>query len=212
MSKLTLFHYWRSSCSWRVRWALALKGVAYEAVPVNILTGEPQLPAYVEKNPTGLLPALSVDGRFFGESLAIIEWLEETYPTPSLYPKDPLLRMSVRQMALVIATGTQPLQNPSVLKFFTAEEAARKPQAQHWIAKGLATYESLVRGLGMGAAFSAGDGVTLADLCLIPQVYNALRFEVDLKPTPLVRGIYERCLKTPACDQAAPHNQPGSTT
>lgn len=206
---MTLYHYWRSSCSWRVRWALALKNVKYDSVPVNILAGEQRSPAYVAKNPSGFLPTLEIDGKFYGESLALLEWIEETWPTPALLPKDPFERLRVRQLALTIVAGTQPLQNPSMLKHFVADEAARKPYAQHFIATGLKTYETLLASSKPGL-YSFGDTVTMADLCLIPQVYNAGRFDVDLTATPRVQAIYEQCLKTPACEASHPSNQPGA--
>src|SRR5947209_1533710 len=109
--QLTLYHYWRSSCSWRVRWGLALKGLAYESVAVDILAGEQRSQAYLAKNPAGFLPTLVVDGRPFAESLAILEWLDETVPAPPLLPRDPLQRLTVRQLAMTIVAGTQPLQN-----------------------------------------------------------------------------------------------------
>jgi maleylacetoacetate isomerase len=210
--KLTLYHYWRSSCSWRVRWALALKGVSYDSVPVNILKGEQRAPEYLKHNPAGFLPALVVDGKPYGESLAICEWIDETWPTPALLPKDPKDKMLVRQLALTIASGTQPLQNPSVTKYFVPNgtDDERNAHAKHFIAKGLGVYETLLK-RGKPGQFSFGDQVTLADICLIPQVYNAKRFNVDMSVTPLVAAIYDRALKTKACDAAAPHNQPGAS-
>lgn len=208
--KFSLYHYWRSSCSWRVRWALELKGVPYESVPVNLLQGEQMTPAYQAKNPSGFVPSVEVDGRFFGESLAILEWIEEAFPKPALLPKDPLDRMYVRQMALTIVSGIQPLQNLATLKYFAPDEAARKPHAQHWITRGLKTFETLVMKSGKTGPYAYGDQPTFADLCLIPQIYNSLRFDVDLTPFPRSKAIYEHCLKTPACDKAAPQNQPGA--
>lgn len=209
MTTLKLYHYWRSSCSWRVRWALALKGVAYEPVPVNILAGEHRSPAFLARNPAGYLPALSIDGVPFGESLAICEWIDETWPEPPLLPKEPLARLSARQLALTIAAGTQPLQNPSVVKHFVANEAEREGHQRHWIERGLAVYEALLKA-GRPGLFSVGDQVSLADLCLVPQVYNAERFKVPVSEKfPLLAAINARCLATPACDQAAPHNQSG---
>lgn len=207
--QLKLYNYWRSSCSWRVRWAFAIKGVAYENIPVNILTGEHRAPEYLAKNPSGFLPALELDGAFYGESLALVEWIDETWPEPALMPKDQLGRLRVRQLALTIVAGTQPLQNPSLLKHFVPEEAARKPHAQHFIASGLKTYETLLASSKPGR-FSHGDAVTIADLCLVPQVYNAQRFDVDLTAMPRIRAIYEACLKTTACDAAHPARQPGA--
>ena len=202
--KLTLYHYWRSSCSWRVRWALELKQVAYTPVAVNILSGEHQAAAYRAINPSGTLPTLMIDGRPFSESLAIIDWLDELVPTPALYPQDPLDKLYVKQMALKIVAGTQPLQNPSLLKHFVSDESERKKHAQHFIAAGLQVYETLLLA-GKPGRFSYGDTVTTADLCLVPQVYNAIRFNVDLSLTPRVNSVYEACLKTEACDKAAPH-------
>lgn len=206
---ITLHHYWRSSCSWRVRWAMNLKGIAYDSVPVNILTNEHRSPAYTARNPAGFLPGLEVRGSFFGESLAMLEWLEETHPEPALLPRDPLERLRVRQLALVIASGTQPLQNPSVIGYYTSDADQKKKHAAHWIRSGLLTFDK-VRQLGRPGIYSFGDTVTMADLCLIPQVYNALRFDIDMAEFPALRDIYERCLKLPACDRAAPHNQPGA--
>lgn len=211
---LTLYHYWRSSCSWRVRWGFALKGVPYKSVPVNILAGEQREAAYLAKNPSGYLPALQVDDadgqRFFGESLAILEWLEEAHPTPALLPKAPLERLHVRQLALTIATGTQPLQNPAALKRMSTDETARKGHAQFFIAQGLQTFETLLD-KRPETTYAGGDHVTFADLCLVPQVYNALRFDVDLAKTPRIRGIYERCLATKECAESHPSRQPGAS-
>lgn len=210
MQKLTLSHYWRSSCSWRVRWALALKNVAYESVPVNLLHGEQGGAANLARNPAGFVPALEIDGQFYGESLALIEWIDETWKTPALYPAPPLDRLRVRQLALTIVAGTQPLQNLVTMKHYEGDDAARRGHAQFFIAKGLATYEALLAHAPSGA-FSFGDQITVADLCLIPQVYNALRFDVDLSATPKIRAIYERALATPACQASHPQKQPGAT-
>lgn len=206
---ITLYHYWRSSCSWRVRWALDLKGLTYQSVPVNILAGEHQSVAYKARNPAGLLPCLEVEGRFLGESLAILEWLEEVWPHPALLPQAPFERAQVRQLALTIAAGTQPLQNPALVKYFEPDEARRPEHMRHWIKKGLETYEALLAPLPEGP-FSFGASPTLADLCLIPQVYNAVRFQVDLSSTPRVKTIYEHCLTLPSCERSAPQNQPGA--
>ncbi len=207
---MVLYHYWRSSCSWRVRWALALKGVPYESRPVNILTGEHRAEAYLRTNPSGLLPALVVDGKPYGESLALLEWIEETWKDPPLLPQEPLARLRVRQLALTIVSGTQPLQNPSALKQFVPDDKARPAQARHFIAKGLGIYEELLARGGDGE-FSFGDKLTLADLCLVPQVYNAKRFDVDMAAFPRSAAIFERCSKTKECEASAPHNQPGAT-
>ncbi len=208
--KFSLYHYWRSSCSWRVRWALALKGASYDSVPINLLAGEQTSAAYLAKNPSGFVPAVAIDGRFFGESLAVLEWIEETWPTPPLLPQAPLDRLLVRQMALTVVAGTQPLQNPVMLKYFAPDEAGRKPHAQHWISRGLQTLEALIVSADKSGPFAFGKDPTFADLCLVPQVYNALRFDVDMSAYPRCKAIYEHALTTPACDKAAPHNQPGA--
>jgi maleylacetoacetate isomerase len=206
---LTLYHYWRSSCSWRVRWALAIKGVSYDSVPVNILTGEHRTPEHLRRNPAGALPVLEMGGQTYAESLALIEWIDETWPEPALWPRDPLLRLHARQLALTIVSGTQPLQNPSLLKYFQEDEAKRQEAARHWIARGLKTYETLLE-RGPKGAFSCGDQITAADLCLIPQVYNAKRFEVPLTETPRVAAIYEKARATRECKIAEPEQQPGA--
>ena len=208
--KITLHHYWRSSCSWRVRWALKIKGVPYDTVPVNILNGEQKSPAYLAKNPSGFLPGLEINGKVYGESLAMIDWLEEIYPEPSLLPQDPFDRMRVRQLAMIIASGTQPLQNPSVLSYYTEDAEKKKTDAAYWIAKGLRTFQE-VRLAGKPGLFSFGNDVTVADICLIPQIYNAMRFDVKMDGLKDLKEIYDRCLKLPACNDAAPHNQEGAT-
>ena len=122
----------------------------------------------------------------------------------------PLDRLYVRQLALMIAAGTQPLQNPATLKHYTDNEAQRVVHAKYFIKKGLEVYEEFVRRQGKAGIYSFQDHVTLADLCLIPQVYNALRFQVDMQTLPNCERIYNACLQLPSCDQAAPHNQPGA--
>lgn len=211
---LTLYHYWRSSCSWRVRWALALKGVSYDAVPINLLKGEQAADSYLKQNPSGFVPALAIDGRFFGESMALCEWIDETWPEPALLPRAPKTRLIVRQLALTMVAGTQPLQNPAVLKHFVPDEKERSGHARHWIQRGLAVYEKLLETNGRDAPsglYSVGDQVTLADVCLIPQVYNAMRFDVDVAATPRIKAIYDRCLATEACAASSPPRQPGAT-
>jgi maleylacetoacetate isomerase len=210
MPQLTLYHYWRSSCSWRVRWALALKGVAYQSVAVNLLKGEQHLPAYKSINPSGFLPTLVIDGKPFGESLALIEWIDERWPSPPLLPQDPISKLFVRQLAMTVVAGTQPLQNPATLAQVSADPGERSRHARFFIERGLTAYHNLMlrNPIGSAGTFSCGGHVTLADLCLIPQVYNALRFNVSLAAFPLIEAVYKNCLVTPECDHAAPHNQP----
>lgn len=206
-----LYHYWRSSCSWRVRWALALKGVAYEATAVNLVKGEQNDLAFMKLNPSGQVPCLIVDGKPLSESLAIIEWLEEVHPQNPLYPLDPWLKAEIRSFSQMIAAGIQPLANLRVQQYVSKEAEKKAEWARHFIDEGMIPVETMLRlHSSEGKAFAFGNSVTVADLFLIPQVYNALRFNVDMSRFPLAKKIYDNALKTPACDQAAPHNQEGA--
>ncbi len=207
MEQLTLFHYWRSSCSWRVRWCLYLKGIPFVSKTVNILAGEHKQREYLQLNPAGYLPTLKINNQFYGESLAILNWLEDEYPQPSIYPKDRLLKLRANQIALTIATGIQPLQNPSALAYFEANPASRHKHAQHFITRGLSLVESLIHDTGHHD-FSVSNEVTIADLCLIPQVYNAKRFDIDLTSYPNISRVYANAMLTEACQKASPEHQP----
>lgn len=209
---LTLYHYWRSSCSWRVRWALAIKGLPYESVSVDLLKGEQQGSNYALQAPTQYVPCLVINGKPFGESLAIIEYLEDMYPNPALLPKDPEKKLTVRQLSHIIASGTQPIQNLSVMRLHSSQPEEQQAWARHWIRKGLEAYSRVLIAAGLkDGAYSLGNEITLADLCLVPQVYNAFRFQVPIKDLPRLEEIYNNCLNLPACEQAAPQNQPGAT-
>jgi len=208
--QIELLHYWRSSCSWRVRWALAIKGISYKSTPINLLKEEQKIDSYTANNPSAFVPTIKINGESLAESGAILEWLEEVYPTPAILPQDSLSRIKVRQLALTIIAGTQPIQNPAVLKTVSSSPEARQEFGRHWIANGLAVYEKLLE-RGNPGTYSFGSTVTMADLCLIPQVYNANRFNVDMSQFPLISGINQRCLATKECDTAAPHNQPGAS-
>ncbi len=205
---IELFHYWRSSCSWRVRWALALKKVPYTSTPVNLLKNEHKDPQYLKLNPAAQVPTLVVNGVALRESLAIIEWLDEKYPAVPLLPQDPLDRAKVRELAYSTAINIQPIQNLKVLQFVSHDMTERTRFAQYWIKEGLAVFEKKV--VGTAGTYCFGGQLTLADLCLVPQVYNALRFGVDMTLFPITNAIASRCLLLPECDQAAPHNQPGA--
>ncbi len=206
--QITLYHYWRSSASWRVRWALHHKNIAYKAVAVNLLKNEQQQPAYLRINPSGTVPAIEHGGRVMSESVAILEWLEELQPTPALLPQNRDDRLLVRMLSLVVAAGIHPLQNLKILRAVSTEQREREAFAAHWIDQGLRTYEQLLQKHNCAGTYSFGGEVSMADLCLVPQVYNALRYQVNMQQYPLVHGIYQRCLQLPACDKAAPHNQP----
>lgn len=197
--KLKLYHYWRSSSSWRVRWALAHKGIAFDAVAVNLLTDEPDSPEHLARNPMGYVPALEITEagrtRTLTESVAILEWLEETHPEPRLYPGDAWTRARIRQLVETINAGTQPLQNLNVNLHHSSDPAEQKRWAQFWIRKGLHAYETLAR--ETAGAFSFGDAPTAADLFLVPQLYNARRQDVLPDEFPLLARIQEAASKTP---------------
>ena len=211
-SELTLYQYWRSSCSWRLRWALAIKALPYKTVSVNLLKGEQKRPEYKRKNPAEFVPCLEIDGEIHCESLALLEWLDETYPGPSLCPGSPRERLWIRQLAHTIAVGVQPLQNPLALALHTKNTSVKREEvARYWIKRGLYVYESLLKKHGPGR-FSCGADITLADICLIPQLYNAKRFLVTVSDYPLVERIYNNCLETPACQSSSPEQQPDAVS
>ena len=208
--QFTLFHYWRSSSSWRVRWALAHKGVNYRTIPVDLLSGESESPEHLERNPMGFVPVLRIESELDSgleplllcESLAMIELLEELFPKPTLYPGDAFRRAQIRQLAEIINAGTQPLQNlgPQFLHSTDAEE--RKRWAQHWIRNGLQAYEKLVS--KTSGHFSVGDEITTADLCLIPQCYNARRYDIAVEDYPTIARIEALALQSDACRASHP--------
>jgi len=200
--ELTLFHYWRSSSSWRVRWALRLKRVDVKMVAVSLLNGESESPEHLKRNPQGYVPVLQVGHKYLQESVAIIEWLEELIPSPSLYPGDSYQRAHIRALVEAINSGTQPLQNVSVVEKYSKDEAAKKEWMQHFIRKGLKSFEIMAR--DSAGKFSVGDQVTAADLFLIPQLYNAQRHEVPLSEFPLLVKINENAFKTKEVQESAP--------
>jgi maleylacetoacetate isomerase len=205
MAEITLYHYWRSSASWRVRWALEYKKIPHVKIHVNLLAAEEKSPDFLAVNPAGYLPALVVDGHVLAESLAIIEWLDENESTssPALLPKDTFMRAKVRQLAETINSGTQPLQNLDVMKRISSDTEVQGQWVTHWITRGLGVYEKILSSLPV-KKFSVSDEPTMADLCLIPQVYSANRFKVDMNQFPRCKAIYEYALTTPACAQSVP--------
>lgn len=205
--KFKLYHYWRSSSSWRVRWALAHKSLHCEYLPVNLLSDDPDSPEHLARNPMGYVPALEIiDGGTtycLTESMAIIEWLEEKFPRSPLFPGDAFQRARIRQLCETINSGTQPLQNLNVLQHFSSDPEEQKKWAQYWIRKGLHAYEQLARG-GAGR-FSVGDTLTAADLFLIPQLYNARRQDVMAEAEfPLLAKVMENALQTPSAKASEP--------
>lgn len=207
--KLTLHSAWRSSAAYRVRIGLNLKGLAYDIVPVNLVASQHLEPAYATLNPQRLLPTLEVDGKVLTQSLAILEWLDETAPEPRLLPADPFDRATVRAMAEIVACDIHPVNNLRILRALTGlgvDEPGRDAWIQRWITDGFAALELLVAQHGKGFAF--GDTPGLADCCLVPQVYNAERFKADLTPFPAIRAIAARCAEHPAFAAAHPNTQP----
>jgi maleylacetoacetate isomerase len=211
MHELVLYTYWRSSSAYRVRIALAVKALPFRAVAVNLLHGEQSKAEHTERSPMGYVPCLLVDGKPYVESVAIIELLDEIHPSPPLYPKDPFARAHVRALVEIINAGTQPLQNLSVLKHFSSEPEARVAWAKHFVAKGFAAFEALMKmneGEGVRGPFAYGSAITAADLFLVPMMYNAKRYGLDLAPYPRLTGAYEAALATAAVQSAIPENQP----
>jgi len=203
--EMILYHYWRSSCSWRVRWALNVKKIPHQLVAINLLKNEQKTPAFLAKNPAGFLPTLEWQGAYFGESLAILEFLEEKFPQIPLLPIDLKSRMQVRQLTLSIIAGTQPFQNLSALDFLASDAEERKHISVHFINKGLEKYEAFLEHVN-SSTYSFGSQLTFADLALIPQCYNALRNDIDLAKYPRIQGIYQRCRATEACEKASPES------
>ena len=211
---MKLFTYWRSSAAYRVRIALNLKGLDYEAVPVHLLRGggEHRQPAYLGLNPAGLVPALEDAGQVLTQSLAIVEYLEETHPQPALLPAAALDRARVRAIAQVIACDIHPVNNLRVLQYLTRELGASEEQKnawyRHWIGVGLQAVEAMLAGDARTGAFCHGDTPGLADCCLVPQVFNARRFGCELAAMPTVLRIAETCAGLEAFQRAAPEAQP----
>jgi maleylacetoacetate isomerase len=211
---MKLFSYWRSSAAWRVRIALSWKGIPHGTVPVHLVRdgGQQHRESYRELNPQERVPALEHEGRVYAQSLAIIEYLEETHPEPPLLPLDFTGRAIVRQMALAVACEIHPLQNSRVLEYL------RGPLAQgdgpvadwvrHWIGQGFAALEELARRHGDGRRYLHSDAVSMADLCLVPQMYNARRYHLDLRPYPALVAIDAHLMTLPAFSTTRPEAQP----
>ncbi len=209
---LTLYSYWRSSASYRVRIALALKDIAYEQVPVSLIDGEQATDDFKALNPQGVVPAMRLtDGTVLTQSIPIIEYLEEADPAPMrLLPDDAVDRARARAFAAAIACDVHPIQNVSVLKYIRAEYGQDDEGVQawcaHWIERG---FEALERIASVRAgSFLYGDTPGLAEICLIPQVYNARRFGVNMDRYPGLRDVDQACTSIPAFEAAAPECQP----
>ncbi len=200
-----LFDYWRSSASYRVRVALNLKGIGYEAVPVNLLGGAHRAAEHVARNPQAAVPVLDIDGLRLTQSLAIIEYLDETRPAPPLLPADAAGRARVRALAQVIAMEIHPICNLSVASRVAelGGDAARLDWTRTYIDRGLTAFEALLARPGTGR-FCHGDAPGLADCCLIPQLYNARRWDLDPAAWPTIARVEAACAGLPAFAAAHP--------
>jgi len=206
----TLHSAWRAGAPYRVRIGLALKGVAYEYAAIDLIAGQQREPAYRAVNPQGLTPALDLgDGHVLTQSLAILEYLEETRPNPPILPRSALDRAVVRAMAGIVACDIHPLNNTRVgrkLNKMGVEPAVITDWIHGWIRDGFDALEPMVE--THGGAFAFGDTATIADCCLVPQVYSARRFELDVTPWPALVGAADRAAQHPAFQAAHPNQQP----
>jgi maleylacetoacetate isomerase len=207
-----LFGYYRSSGAYRVRIALNLKGLTAEQVPVHLRRGEQRQASFLQINPEGLVPVLEHAGEFFAQSLAIIDYLDELKPQPPLLPVAAGDRAHVRALALAIACDISPLNNLRVLQYLKGAMGLTQAHIDqwyaHWIATGLAALETRLAGDARTGTYCWGEAPGLADICLVPQIYNAERMHCDLKPYPTVRRIAAAARALPAFAAAAPDRQP----
>ena len=208
---MKLYTYFRSSAAFRTRIALNLKELTYESIPIHLIKegGYNRRPEYRAVNPQMKVPALTLDsGEVLTQSLAIIEYLDETHPAPPLLPKDPVARAKVRAAAMLIACDIHPLNNTAPLRYLKHqlkhEQAEIDAWYHHWVIDGFEALETMIR----PGPYAFGSAVTLADICLVPQVFNARRLKVPLDKFPKIVGIDAACLKLAAFDKARPENQP----
>ena len=212
--QLQLYSYWRSSAAYRVRIGLNLKGLAYETLPVHLVRdgGEQHAEEYRALNPQELVPVLQHGQRMLRQSMSILEYVDEMWPERPLLPATARDRQRVRALSQVIACDIHPLNNLRVLQYFENEwgvpQAERETWSRHWMAEGFAAFEALLHDHPSTGAFCDGDVPTMADCCLVPQVYNARRFGLDMSPYPTVVRIEQACLALPEFDAARPENQP----
>jgi maleylacetoacetate isomerase len=212
MRMLTLYGYPLSSAAYRVRIALALKGVKASTVNKQLRRGEHRQKDYLKINPQGFVPALELEeGTVLTQSLAIMEWLDESHPPPSLLPAEPRARARVRSLCQLIACDIHPLNNLRVLQYLESTlglaQAARDEWYRHWIATGFSALEDALGRDASRGRFCFGDQPGMADACLVPQVYNARRYSVDLTPYPRIVAIDAACRELPAFESAAPEKQ-----
>jgi maleylacetoacetate isomerase len=211
---MRLHDYWRSSAAYRVRIALNLKGLAYQQISIDLRAGAQRSSAYRARNPQGLVPFLQDGDVGLGQSFAIMEYVEERYPKPPLLPRAPAARADVRALALLIVCEIHPLNNMRVLQYLERQSGVAEPDRlawyRHWIGQGFEPIEAVLA--DRGDPFCFGDTPTMADLCLVPQVYNARRYTCDLEPYPTIRAIDQRCRQIDAFAGAAPELQPDAVS
>ncbi len=213
-ASLQLYSYWRSSAAYRVRIGLNLKRLAYRIVPVHLVRdgGQQHLPDYAALNPQELVPSLRHGERVLTQSLAILEYLDEVWPQPALLPADAGGRARVRALAQLVACDIHPLNNLRVMQFFDGTwhvpQSEREDWTLHWMRTGFASLEKLLVDSPLTGRFCHGDTPGLADCCLVPQMFNARRFNLDMAAYPALQRIEQACLALPAFDAARPENQP----
>ncbi|WHZ11991.1 MAG: maleylacetoacetate isomerase [Burkholderiaceae bacterium] len=204
---MKLYNYFRSSASFRVRIALELKGLDYDYVPVHLVRGEHRKPDYAALSPTLLVPTLEVDGQHLGQSMAIIEYLDETHPQPPLLPKDALGRARVRSLAQTVACEIHPLNNLRVLKYLVhelhASDDAKNHWYRHWVRTGLEAFERELA-LAPSSTYCWGETPTLADCCLVPQIFNGRRFNTNFDGLSRTLAVFDACMKLDAFQKAQP--------
>ena len=204
---MKLHNYFRSSASFRVRIALELKGLAYDYSAIHLARGDHKKPPYVDLSADTLVPLLEVDGQQLSQSMAIIEYLDEKHPTPALLPADSLGRAKVRALAQSISCDIHPLNNLRILKYLTkelkVEDEAKNSWYRHWCREGLVAFEKQLAQLP-ASSFCYGNTPTLADCCLVPQIFNAKRFDTDLSSLPRTMATFDACMALPAFQKAQP--------
>ncbi|WP_213957792.1 maleylacetoacetate isomerase [Variovorax sp. dw_954] len=209
---MKLYNYFRSSASYRVRIALNLKGLPYDYIPVHIARGDHLTGPFAAISADMLVPMLDDDGERFSQSMAIMEYLDETQPEPPLLPRDPVGRARVRALSETIACEIHPLNNLRVLKYLVRElkldDLAKNAWYRHWVRVGLEAFERQLAQSPAGSSYCYGDTPTMADCCLVPQIFNAQRFDCDLNGLPRTMAAYQTCMQLDAFRRAQPSSCP----